>query len=187
MFFLAAWATRERAGLAPHYANVWGCLCKNFMWQYFRIYWIVYKVASLLFRGFILWCTHNFKIFILGMKFRRLISSEIMNLGINIDLIFFVTRYFVWKSNLNLVSNVTNQFVTQYFDWTLNKFRALTIHQQYLGQSLKLLSNLSKKCYFVWKYFLPMSVRFNRNALIAMNAIVDWKLKLLTHHYFSIR
>ena len=46
----------------------------------------------------------------------------------------------IWS---NLVSNETNQFVTQYFDWTLNKFVALTIHQQYLGQSLKLLSNLS--------------------------------------------
>ena len=90
----------------------------------------------------------------------------------------------IWS---NLVSNETNQFVTQYFDWTLNKFVALTIHQQYLGQSLKLLSNLSKKWYFVWKYFLPMMAWFNRNALIAMNAIVDWKLKQLPHHFFSIR
>ena len=155
------WRPELRGGarrLTAHYANVWGCLCKNFMWQYFRIYWIVYKVASLLFRGFILWCTHIFKIFIFGMKFRRLISGWDNELGHKHWTAFLcVTKSFVWKSNLKqpLVSNVTNLFVTQYFDWTLNKSIALTIYQQYLGQSLKLLSNLSKKCYLVWKYFFP--------------------------------
>ena len=90
--------------LTAHYANVWGCLCKNFMWQYFRIYWIVYKVASLLFRGFILWCTHIFKIFIFGMKFRRLISSEIMNLGINIEQLFLCNQIFCMKKQFEATS-----------------------------------------------------------------------------------
>ena len=83
--------------------------------------------------------------------------GEIMNLGINIEQLFLCNQIFCMKKQFEATScfNVTNLFVTQYFDWTLNKSIALTIYQQYLGQSLKLLSNLSKKCYLVWKYFFP--------------------------------
>ena len=155
MFFLAAWAARGRGGwmlIMQMSEDV--CvkiLCGNiseFIELFTRL--LVYYFGDLSFD------VHTFLKYLFSEWNLDVWSrGEIMNLGINIEQLFCVTRSFVWKSNLKqpLVSNVTNLFVTQYFDWTLNKSIALTIHQQYLGQSLKLLSNLSKKCYLVWKYF----------------------------------